>query len=306
MPIFSHDMIELAIGSNYFEEDSIPLKVNKVNRSLDISHAHDLTEIEHNHDFVEIVCIINGHGIQVVEKQEYKVSAGDIFVLQDKQKHFFKDASNIEIVNIIYDSNKIEGLISEEIKQLHGYNALFYLEPKYRAIQHFKNKLHLTRKELAKLELLINAMIFEQKYKYDGFELILKNRLQELIIVLARHYSQIDQGKAQSLVRISKVLHYLENNSTEKIYLGELADMAHMSKRNFQRVFQKSVGMTPIDFLLNIRLQNARQLLRESNLSIAQIAYDTGFSDRNYFIKCFKKSYGVSPMKYRNRFSAVS
>lgn len=304
MPLFLQHMTEIAKGTNYFDTASIALKVNRINRSLDISHKFDLTEIEHQHDFVEIVCIINGNGIQVVEEQEYKVTAGDVFVLQGQQKHYFKDAQNIEIVNIIYDENQISNLVNEEIKSLDAYRALFLLEPQYRAAQFFQNKLHLNRKELAKIELLLNAMIYEQKNKFEGYQLILKNRLQELMIILSRHYSEIDGSKAQSLVQISKVINYLDHHSAEKLYLDDLALMANMSKRNFQRVFKKSVGMTPNDYLLNVRLQKARMYLRESQLSMAQIAYDTGFSDRNYFIKCFKKANGVSPMKFRNRFDS--
>lgn len=291
-----------AVGKNYFQEGSIPIKVNRINRSLHISHEYDLTEIPHYHDFIEVVCVINGQGTQVIENRSYKVSAGDVFVLQGNQQHYFQKAEEVEIINVIYNEKEINGLVDSTIKALVGYGALFVLEPTYRSNSHFSNKLRLKRTELAKLELLINAMLFEQENKQEGYELILQNRLQEFIIILSRHYSEINENKAQSLVRLSQVVSFMEHHSAEKLSLKGLAEQANMSQRNFLRVFKRTFAMTPMNYLNSIRLQLARQLLRETTNAVSHIAYDVGFADSNYFIKCFKKTNGVSPLKYRNRF----
>lgn len=294
-----------ALGIHYFEEAGPPLSVCKVDRKASISHDFDLTEIEHFHDFTELVFILKGKGTQVIEEQEYPVSAGDVFVLQGNQKHYFKDASGIQIINVMFDMGAKSHLISNEVKKLEGYNALFILEPHYRAKHHFKNKLHLKRSEMAKLELMINAMIYEQGHKDEGYQLILTNRLQELLVLLSRHYSRLEATEAKSLVRIGKVIDYLEANYAKKIYLDHLAEMCFMSTRNFQRIFKKAVGSSPSSYLMDIRLQKARQLLRETDQSISSVALDTGFGDGNYFIKCFKKANGVTPVKYRMRFNAA-
>lgn len=291
-----------AIGHNYFKNEGCPVNLCRVDRRQKLTHAFDLTETEHYHDFIEIVFILHGQGKQVLEENEYLVSAGDVFVLQGNQKHYFEDASQIEIVNVMYDGIKNPVIIPDKIRQMEGFNALFILEPYYRAKHHFKNMLRLNREELAKIEIILNAMFFEQEHKQEGYELILGNRLQELIVILSRHYSNIESTEAQALVRIGKVIDYMESNLSEKIYIDNLASMACMSKRNFMRIFKRAVGLSPVHYLMQVRLQKARQLLRETDYQIADISVICGFSDSNYFIKCFKQSFGTTPFKFRMRF----
>jgi len=292
-----------ALGLHYFEDEDFPLNICRVERKENITHAFDLTEIEHYHDFSELVFIIKGKGIQVIEQHEYLVSAGDVFVLQGNQKHYFKDVSGVELVNVMFAINKNQNLISSAVQKLEGYNALFILESQYRALHHFTNKLHLDRSEMAKFEFILNSMIMEIDNKMEGFKTLLANKLEELIVLLSRHYSSLDATEAKSLVRIGKVIDYLENNFTDKIYLDQLAEMAYMSTRNFQRIFQKAVGSSPSNYIMQIRLQKARKLLRNTDSAITEIAIDTGFGDSNYFIKCFKKEFAITPVKFRMRYT---
>jgi len=295
-----------AEGYNYFVFENCPVNLVRVNRQEQISHAFDLTETEHFHDFIEIVFILNGHGVQVLEDQEYMVNAGDVFVLQGHQRHYFKDASHIEIVNVMYDGIKNKSMIPERIRQMEGYNALFILEPLYRSKHHFKNKLRLNREEMAKIEIILNLMFHELASKMEGYEIVLTNRLQELVIILSRHYSMIKTTEAQSLVRLGQVIEFMEKNPGEKIFIDDLANMANMSKRNFMRIFKRALGLTPVNYLMQVRLQKARKLLREEGLSISEIAMACGFSDSNYFIKCFKQAFEVTPFKFRLRFKSTS
>lgn len=290
-----------ALGKHYFEDENFPLNICRVERKENIAHEFDLTEIEHYHNFSELVFIVKGKGVQVIEEQEYVVAAGDVFVLQGNQKHFFKDASGIEIVNVMFAHNAKQNFISESIRKLDGYNALFILESQYRAKHYFKNKLHLNRSSMAKMEFILNSMIAELDQKQEGYKIILSNKLEELIINLSRQYSSLDATEAKSLVRIGKVIDYLENHFDDKIQLNDLAEMAFMSPRNFQRIFKKAVGSTPSSYLMQIRLQRARKLLRNTNTPVSDIAIQCGFGDGNYFTKCFKKEIGYTPVKFRMR-----
>lgn len=298
-------MTEKALGLNYFKNDGCAVNLSRVSRRQNLTHPHDLTETEHFHDFIELVFIINGQGTQVLEGNEYQVSAGDVFVLQGNQRHYFKDVGSVEMVNLMFDVFNNPDLISNKIKQLQGYKALFILEPQFRTNYKFKNMLRLTRDELANIELILNTMFLEQDQKKEGYEIILVNRLEELIVLLSRHYSNIKTTKAKALVRIGKVIDFLENNYAENIFIDDLSELANMSKRNFMRIFQGAVGLSPINYLKQIRLQKARFLLRESNHQVADISMMCGFTDSNYFIKCFRHAYGTTPHKFRARFQQL-
>lgn len=292
-----------ALGKNYFINDDFPVRILKVIRKEGRTHEHDLTEVFHYHDFIEIVIILKGTGNKVVEGNEYKVSAGDIFVLQGYQVHAFKDCDNLEIVNVMFKDKKKDKLLNfDKLKELDGYNPLFYIEPNFRNRQRYNNILRLDRKALTKVEYIVNSMIHEQAKQKQGFELIIRNKLEELIVILSRAYSKLDTKESKLLIRISKVLDYIEANFEEEINLPTLAEKCYMSVRNFQRIFKKATGQSPIDYLIHIRLQKAKSLLRNTDLPLVDVAFKAGFSEYNYFSRKFKQIIGVPPTKYKLRF----
>jgi AraC-like DNA-binding protein len=293
--------MKLAKGDNYFKDHELAINVCRINRMKHISHENDLTEIEHHHDFVEIVFITKGKGIQVISNNEYEVSEGDIFILQGFQNHYFKDADKTEIINVMFDPVKSPGLISDDIKTIDGYSALFILEPRYRNRMHFKNMLHLNQVDLAKSEYILNTMLYENLHKEPGYELFLKNKLEEIIIFLSRKYSQISIPKARSMVRIGKAIDFIEHNFHNNIYIQQLAEMGFMSIRNFQRIFKDATGLSPNDYLLELRIQHASKLLSETDSAIYNVSEQVGIADWFYFSKAFKKKFGVSPLKYRKQ-----
>jgi len=296
-------MVEKALGKNYFETGKTPINVCKVNRKQGITYNHDFTETIHYHDFTEIIVILKGNSIHFVEGNEYIASAGDIFVLQGYQAHAFKDASNLEIFNVMFDTNVQPDMLNTEVlKKIPGYNALFILEPQYRNRHHFKHILRLNRKDLTKIEFIVNTMFLEQNSKEVGYDIIVRNKLEELVIYLSREYAKLKSREAISLLRISSIIEHLENNFSKDINLDYLANMSFMSVRNFQRVFKKATGQSPIDYLIRIRIEKAKLLLRESNQQVTDIALQSGFNEYNYFSRKFKNAVGISPLKYRMRF----
>lgn len=293
--------MQLARGENYFGDRTLAINICKVSRMKNISHQNDLTEVEHHHDFIEIVFVTKGHGIQVISKNEYEVSEGDIFILQGFQNHYFKNADKAEIINVMFDPVKSQNLIAADIKTIEGYNALFILEPSFRNRIHFKNMLHLNRVDLAKSEYILNSMLNEIANKSPGYELFMKNKLEEIIIFLSRKYSQISMPKAKSLIRIGKAIQFVEHNFHTNIYIQQLAEISFMSIRNFQRVFKEATGLSPNDYLLEMRIQHASKLLTDTESAIYEISNKVGISDWFYFSKAFKRKFGVSPLKYRKQ-----
>jgi transcriptional regulator GlxA family with amidase domain len=137
--------------------------------------------------------------------------------------------------------------------------------------------------------------------KEPGYELFLKNKLEEIIIFLTRKYSQISIPKAKSLVRIGKAIHFIENNFHHNIYIQQLADLSFMSIRNFQRIFKDATGLSPNDYLLELRIQHASKLLTETDYAVYNVSDQVGITDWFYFSKAFKKKFGISPIKYRKQ-----
>lgn len=90
------------------------------------------------------------------------------------------------------------------------------------------------------------------------------------------------------------------NISDQKLDVAFLYQQLGLSRANFYRKIKAETDLLPIDLINNIRMKTGAKLLKESDMSISEIAQNTGFSYRTYFARSFKEAYGVSPTKYRN------
>lgn len=99
---------------------------------------------------------------------------------------------------------------------------------------------------------------------------------------------------------IRDVLNYISINYTQNISLHELSDTNHISEEYLSRLFKKELGVNLTTYIGNLRTKKAAELLKTSKLSIAEIAMYVGYSDSNYFVKVFKKRYGMTPSTYRS------
>ena len=94
---------------------------------------------------------------------------------------------------------------------------------------------------------------------------------------------------------------WMQNNvSKSPFHLADLANLMGMSERNFSRRFKQATGVTALQYLQDQRNQEAKDLLKNSNLSITEIAYRVGYQDVSYFTKQFKARSGATPKQWRS------
>jgi AraC-like DNA-binding protein len=99
--------------------------------------------------------------------------------------------------------------------------------------------------------------------------------------------------------RLSPILEYVERNYADPITLKEAASVAKMSVPQFVRLFKKVAGMSFVSYLTHVRLSRSVRLLKESSLTIAEVAYQVGFSDQSYFDRRFKAAFNQTPRDFR-------
>lgn len=98
---------------------------------------------------------------------------------------------------------------------------------------------------------------------------------------------------------IQNVKEYIAENLNEKLTVCKLADITNMSISHFSRVFKQQTGFSPYDYILNSRLNRAKYLLQVTDMTVAAIAYETGFNSESNFIYFFTENEGISPGKFR-------
>ncbi len=101
--------------------------------------------------------------------------------------------------------------------------------------------------------------------------------------------------------RLARLFEFVRVNYAEKITVEQATQLVHMSQAQFMKVFKKVSGMTFVAHVTRVRINNALRLLRETDMTIAEIAAKTGFSDQSYFDRRFRQAFGKSPREWRRQ-----
>jgi len=121
------------------------------------------------------------------------------------------------------------------------------------------------------------------------------NMLADVFISYCREHGYIESTDN----RISKILLYIAEHISDKISIEKLSSLAGYNEQYFIRLFKKSTGITPYQYIVNYRLKEAKKLLN-TDITISHIAILTGYSDVKTFSRAFKNKFGVAPSIYRD------
>ena len=120
-------------------------------------------------------------------------------------------------------------------------------------------------------------------------------------MLILRNKNEIEVVQDESNL-ITNVLEYIQHNYMNEIKLSSVAKNFSVSQEHLSRVFKQETGFGFKNYLINIRLQKAEDMLRnEPGRAVSEVAYACGFNDGNYFSYKFKKEFGVSPTEVKGR-----
>jgi len=105
---------------------------------------------------------------------------------------------------------------------------------------------------------------------------------------------------------IAKVQEWLADNYHRSNPVSHMVEMSGLSERSFIRRFQNATGYRPMEYVQTLRIEEAKQLLESTKTPIEEIAVEVGYEDSNFFRRLFKRTVGVTPAKYRQKFSSIA
>jgi AraC-like DNA-binding protein len=279
-------------SADWFHADGFPIAVEWRNPQSPFP--------PHYHDFSEVVIVTGGKGLHVTGRQSWILSAGDVFVIGGSRSHAYRDVDGLRLVNVLFRPELLR-LEVGDLAQLPGYHALFTLEPAWRKRHQFESRLRLSPGEQVSALGLVEHLDQELRGREPGFGFLAKALFMQLVGQLSRCYGRLRNSDSRDLLRIAEAITHLETRFGQPVSLADLAAIAHMSKRNFLRAFQSAIGLTPIAYLIQLRVNRAATLLRSTSESVTEIAFRCGFADSNYFTRQFRKIMDRSPRQYRHQ-----
>ncbi|WP_087064409.1 helix-turn-helix domain-containing protein [Intestinibacillus massiliensis] len=263
-------------------------------------HEQDLTDIVipwHWHEEVELGYIEEGASTISTIDAEYVIHQGDGFFINTNVMDMKKNASpgghTLEINHIFHPV-----FLSGHFKSLFETK---YLNP---ILNNRQISVHIIRRgQKAANQILNNLYHLRELQAQSDTEFQTRNILSETWLLLIREIQENFTPAAavpnDEQNRIRSMISFVNQHYAEKLTVAEIAASAGISVREAQRSFRHSVGQSPSDYILGFRLNRAKKLLAESELSITEISYQCGFSDSAYFGKLFLRECNMTPSAFR-------
>ena len=241
----------------------------------------------HAHHCTELFYVIRGKGSFLVNDNVFDVCEDDMIIVNPNVVHTEMSRGDSPLEYIVLG---IEGLQftsfseqEDEEEEEKDYSVHNYYEFKHEILFYLK------------------TLLQEMEEKDNNFEVVCQNLLEVLIINMVR------RTKANLLIAPAKkvakecrfVEQYINNHFHEEISLELLSEKAFMNKFYLVHAFKQYKGISPINYLIQLRIKEAKELLSTTNYSISQISESSGFSSQSYFSQVFKKETGMTPNEYR-------
>lgn len=147
-------------------------------------------------------------------------------------------------------------------------------------------------------------MIRELQLCKKGYEKLLALLLQNLLLLVNRNRAAPTLGTATVEREMNAALRYFNEHYSAPIQVEEYAASHYMSPCWFIRSFKQYTGFTPLQYIISVRMTNARDLLSGQERSVSEVAAMVGYEDALYFSRLFKRHTGVTPMAYRQAMRA--
>jgi len=276
--------------SDIFADSGHPLSVIHIRNHVAIGL--------HTHDFIELVLVLEGNAIHLIQDKSYPIATGDAFVIKPGFSHGYCQTQNLEICNLLFDPQGL-GLSRDELSRLPGCHMLFELEPLFRDQHRFQSRLFLSPTSRHQVMKWIEQLQQELRLRMDGYRHLSLALLIRIIGFLARTYTGMATPTSRTLMAVSRVVSHIEHNYTTTLHLHDLARMASLCERSLQRYFQQAFNMSPVDYINRLRMEKACQLLSEQTINITEVADAVGIPDSSYFSRLFRHFTGATPSAYR-------
>lgn len=275
-------------AEDYFSERDFPLQIVRV-------AEEDLER--HSHDFTELVLILSGSGRHLTDKGDYPIATGDVFVIRSHMWHGYADTCKLSLVNVLFSPRRLNLPLSD-LGDVPGYHALFRLEP-HLSGRRQAGALRLSPAQLGQAVTMLDRLEQELSRQGPGHRFLARAHLMELIGWLSRCYAPSNAPENQSLLGLGRVLSYMEQHMHERISVASLARVAAISESTLTRTFRSILGHPPGDYLIQLRISKAMEMLQRDDLRITDVAARCGFDDSNYFSRQFRLVAGRTPREYR-------
>ncbi len=253
----------------FFSENELSLELIGV---FKLSREKYHKQTSHNRSYDSISIRLNGAGNFETKDTSFAVKKGDVLYIPK---------------NLDYN----QSTHGETIFAIHFINYSFSSKNTFEI---------LTSEDTEYIESIITKMYDEWKEKKQGYRYKCNSLFYSLIYYLNCHAMENSIGSIAPNNKIKKALDYIHVHfRSEEISISFLADMCAVSETYFRKQFKNLYSVSPNQYIINLRLENASQLLQSGLYTVAEAAEKSGFNDTKYFSRIFKKHFNYTPRDFQ-------
>ena len=247
----------------------------------------------HWHDELEIIYVKSGFLTVNISGENYIGKPGDAFVVSPGNLHFMgSQTGTVDYFTFLFPLKYIafrsdDMLDDKLIEPLNSGHLMISPEIKDTVKEQCEQLARVYAAEIDKSESKITSQIRKK--------IVLLQFIHEL---WKKGFIVENDTTGRNTVE-KEMVSYIQQNYTGKILLREFGEQFHHSEKYISRYFKEHFHITLSQYVTYLRLEHAKQMLQETDISVTEVAMQSGYQNISYFIRSFKKTYGVSPLKYR-------
>jgi AraC-like DNA-binding protein len=253
----------------------------------------------HWHDCLEIACCLEGEGWFHFEKKRFRIGAGDIVIVNNMEKHMTQaDADKpSRYLFVKFDPSWFEGKPQELMLP-------FLYDP-----DRFCNRIAAEETAARRIGHAVRLMWEECNGRGASYRSVMEGGLLQICGWLARYYETgREERKAGELLsayrKVKPALDFMKESYAEPITLGDIAERLNVSYSRAYHLFKEVVGRGFKEYLNQIRIHHAKELLAITDLPVTTVYQECGYQSHTPFYKAFKRETGMTPQAYRERHAA--
>ena len=249
----------------------------------------------HWHDEFEIIYVKSGFLTVSISGENYIGKPGDAFVVSPGNLHFMgSQTGNVDYFTFLfplkYISFRTDDILDDKL-----------LEPLNSGHLIISPEIEDTVKEQCEQLVEIYGAKKEESQSKITAQIKTKIILLQFILELWKKGFIVENDTSGKNTVEKEMVSYIQQNFTGKILLKEFGEQFHLSEKYISRYFKEHFHITISQYVTYLRLEHAKQLLQDTDIPVTEVAMQSGYQNVSYFIRSFKKTYGRSPLKYRNK-----
>jgi len=260
------------------------------------SIVDDYTSTTHSHITHEIIFVADGEATFEIENTTYNLKKHSLLLISNFEKHKCSSCSqNYQRYCCLFGNSFFDTKLFDQTLL----SVFMNRNP------NFSHLINIPDELVSRIETIFSCLYMEANNNYSLKSHMIKLKINELLLLINRispeNFSDFSTQTNKKI--ILSIQQYINFNFCKNVTLEELSKLFYLDAHYISLKFKELTGKSFKQYLINLRLTQAKQYLIDTNYSVSEICFNCGFNDISNFLKIFKKHENISPLQYRIKFS---